>query len=382
VAQRWLLTYLERSDLSVVPYLSLSPDEPDSVEQMAAEGAESARYVLTWAGPADVFPSAAGHAVWQNGKFQLTPIDSVRDFLFAGRGWYPTEYVPASPLQWQHRFRWLRSDGEVFLLNASGKALRLELTIVSGYGFPEPERSVSFALNGRQFDEVHTSGTATVITKPFRATGFLNRLSISVPDVARPIPNPWGLFRRWVPKDGRRLNIAVSNMRVLGEQDYSSLKMPCAWNSSRAEDWELPGLNGIYSDNWIAGEAHVALEPCDEPGAISIRGFLPGLPGSNSPFPVVVSVNGIPRTFELANAGAFTLTVPLPQAAAQQRVCDIGISSPRTFVPAEMGLGPDRRRLSIQLNAVEIQGRQSDGASPRAKSAAKAGPGAPEERPL
>ena len=145
VVQRWVLTYLERGNVSAVPFLSLSPDEPDSAELIAASGAGSACYVLTWFGSGDVTPAGVEKSVWHNARFQLVPMGAIKDFLMISRGWYRMESVPDSPEQWQHRFRWLRSHGEMLLLNGPGEERRLRLTFVSGEGQQSPNRSISFA---------------------------------------------------------------------------------------------------------------------------------------------------------------------------------------------------------------------------------------------
>jgi hypothetical protein len=358
VVQRWALTYLNQSKVSTVPLLSLSPEEADSSEQLAATGADSAHYLLTWAlRNHDVIHQRALSPVWQNAKFQLIPIESVRNFLTIGRGWYRMEALPQSTQEWQHQFRWLRSHGEFILLNASGEELRLRLTVVSGDGQPTPDRLISVALNGEKFDEIVTAGVGNVVTRPFRAHGFMNRLSISLPDSAQPVPSRWGLFRRWVPKDGRRLNVAVSKVELINDREYRAIRAPCRVDLSRPDAWGTPGLSGIYADGWIAHEAHILLEPCGKSDSISIQGSVPRLPQSEPPFPVTVSVNGGLQTVELSKPGPFMVTLPVPQGGAKGRPYDIIVGSPRTFVPAELGLGPDRRRLSIMVNAIEIHQR-------------------------
>jgi hypothetical protein len=369
VVQRWVLTYLKRGNVSVLPYLSFSPNEPDSSEQIAASGADSATYILTWWGPGDVISTAIEHPLWHNTKFQLAPVDSIKDFLMMGRGWYRMERIPGSTEQWQHQFRGLRSSGELILLNGSGEEKRLRLTIASSYGLPFPDRSISIALNGEKFDEIRTSGIATVITKPFRASGFLNSLSISLPDKAQPAPSRWGLIRRWVPKDGRRLNVAVANVELIGDQEYSAIRMPCRIDFTRQDDWKVPGIDGLYGDHWIAGEAHVSLQPCSVPDAVSVDGFIPMLPHSRPPFSVIVSVDGAPHIMELTKAGPFRISIPLPGTALHDWPYEIAVRAPRTFVPAELGLGTDRRRLSIKLNFIELR-LQGAAAGERAGSGA------------
>jgi hypothetical protein len=242
----------------------------------------------------------------------------------------------------------------LILLNAPGNDLRLGLTVISGFGDPAPDRSISIALNGVKFDEIKTAGLANIVTKPFQARGFLNRLSLSLSDSALPLPYRWGLFRRWVPKDGRRINIVVSRVDLLTDREYENVRMPCRLDLSRPESWNMPNLNGIYADKWIATEAQVSLQACGEADSISVQGFAPSLPAFQPVVPVTVTIDGAGRTVELDRPGPFTIAVPLPRTFEKGSRHDISIRSPRVFVPAELGLGPDRRRLSIMLNIVEI----------------------------
>ena len=356
VVQRWALTYLDRGQLSAIPYLSHSPNLPDAYEDTAAAGAKEARYLLTWSsGHSDIVSSPSLRPVWQNAAFQLLPMSGVHDFLTVGRGWYPMESITKSPELWQHRFRWLRSHGELLLLNATGETLRLRMTIVSGYGEPSPSRSISIALNGAQFDRVETSGIANITSAPFQAHGFLNRISLSLPDAAQPIPSNWGLFRRWVPKDGRRLNVAVSDIELLTEREYEATPVPCGLDFSRPDAWKTPGLNGLYADHWIAGEARVFLKPCGNARFVEVRGIIPDWPTVKPPFLVNLSVNSTRQSVRIKKPGPFTAIVPLPPPRQAGEPYEIAIDCPRAVVPAEAGLGADRRRLSIMVNTVELR---------------------------
>ena len=372
VVQRWVLTYLRRGNVSAVPYLNLSPDQPDVWDEVAASGADPAGFVLTWAMFRDVIPSQVERPLWHNAKFQLASVHSQKDFLMIGRGWYRIESIPESAEPWQHRFRWLRSYGDIMVLNGSGKESRLRLTIVSGFGQPSPNHSISFAINGEKFDEIQISGTANVITKPFRASGFMNRLEISLSDTAKAEPGRWALFGKWVPRDSRWLNIAISNIEMISDQEYSATRMPCRLDFSQPAVWSAPRIDGIYDDQWVAGEARVSLQPCGgPPDAVSIDGSMPGLPNTRPPFPVIVSVDGTPHTVELAKAGPFKISVPLPDAARHSLPYDIAVRTPRTFVPAELGLGPDSRRLSIRLQAIGLSHRAAEKAGRAESSLAK-----------
>ncbi len=352
VVQRWAITYLRRRNLTVVPYLSLSAEEAPPSELIAAADAERTSYLLTWsASDRDVTAFRRLKPVWQNDKFQLLPMDAVRDFIVLGKGWYRSEGYPDSPFFWQRRFRWLRSNGEIILVKASDQWLRLRLTVVAGYGRTEPDRMVTLRVNGDIVDEVNISGVGTFVSKPFRAHGFLTRISLSLPDNAEPEPKPWGLFNRWVPKDFRRLNLAVSRIELLTEQEYQKLGLPCGVDFSQARAWEVPFLTGIYADRWMAGETRVLLRRCSEAQAMAVSGFLPGGPGTPVPLWLDMWVNGTQlEPQEISRAGSFLVRFPLPAALRSAPYYEIRLRASRSFVP---GTG-DSRRLSVRLERIEV----------------------------
>jgi hypothetical protein len=78
-----------------------------------------------------------------------------------------------------------------------------------------------------------------------------------------------------------------------------------------------------------------------------------GLPG-HAPLgsvPVELAVNGTPAgTVDVPRGGRRTLLLPVPMGA---ETAEISIRSALSFVPAETGLGRDKRRLAVQLLAVE-----------------------------
>jgi hypothetical protein len=78
-----------------------------------------------------------------------------------------------------------------------------------------------------------------------------------------------------------------------------------------------------------------------------------GLP-SHAPVdsvPVTVAVNDVPAgQIQVPRGGSRTITVPTP---AGTDFAEISFRSAVSFVPAETGLGPDLRRLAVQLQKVE-----------------------------
>ncbi len=369
IVQRWAITYLRRRNLAAVPYLSFSPEEADPSEAVAAAGAERASYLLTWSAPNyDVTAFRETQPIWRNDKFQLVPMDAVRDFIVLGKGWYRLEGYSNSPFFWQRRFRWLRSNGEILLLKPSAQRLRLRLTVVAGYGRKEPDRVITLWVNGEKADEVAISGVGAFVSRPFQARGFLTRLRLSLPDNAQPEPKPWGLFNRWVPKDSRRLNLAVSRIEVVTEHEYQKLAPPCRLDLSDARAWEAPYLTGVYADRWIAGETRVLLRRCSEAEAIAVSGFLPGVPGAPVPLQLEMWVNGTHlEPQEVNRAGSFLVRFPLPPALRSAPNYEIRLRPSRSFVP---GSG-DSRPLSVLLERIEAPSGATAGVPDRRRSEGK-----------
>jgi hypothetical protein len=362
VVQRWVITYLRRFRLSAVPYLSFSPEEPDAWEQVAAEDAASASYILTWSGNNnDVVSYLHLRSLWRSGKFQLVRRDVARNLLVVGKGWYRVESIPGSSYPWQHRFRWLRSNGELLLFEPGDEWLRLRLVVVPGFGRRDPARSFTLSVNGEEFDRIAITGFGAVISKPFRAQGFPARLSLALDDRAEPLPRPWGLFNKWVPKDGRRLNVAISKIEVLTDQDYQRLRLPCRLDLSQPDAWDAPFLAGVYPDGWIAEETRVTLRHCTGSDAISLHGFVPGISGSLFPLSITASVNGMTLPpAELVQAGDFTVTLPLPPELRTADPLEFRFRPSQSFVPG----GSEHRKLSALLRRIElVRQPMSDGLS-------------------
>ena len=67
--------------------------------------------------------------------------------------------------------------------------------------------------------------------------------------------------------------------------------------------------------------------------------------------PVTIAVNDVPAgQVQVLRGGSRTITVPIP---AGTDFAEISFRSAVSFVPAETGLGPDLRRLAVQLQKVE-----------------------------
>ncbi len=165
------------------------------------------------------------------------------------------------------------------------------------------------------------------------------------------------------------MNLVVLRVDLLDEREYQTLRLPCSINLANPDAWRTPTLNGVYTDRWIANQAHVKLESCGEADSVSIQGFAPSLSATEPAIPVTVGIDGAEQTVRLDRPGQFTISIALPRTFKKGSRHDISVGSPRTFVPVELRLGPDRRRLSVLLNVVEFHNRLVVAPASKAKRA-------------
>jgi hypothetical protein len=101
---------------------------------------------------------------------------------------------------------------------------------------------------------------------------------------------------------------------------------------------------------WLGPDAAIRLAagPPQPPGTLAVTLGLPGY--APRPSTVVnVSVNGsAPSAVSVPRGGSRTVVLPVRPGAAE-----VTFGSPASFVPAEVGLGQDRRHLAVQLLGVE-----------------------------
>jgi Dolichyl-phosphate-mannose-protein mannosyltransferase len=123
--------------------------------------------------------------------------------------------------------------------------------------------------------------------------------------------------------------------------------------------WSVP-VRGVYAFEpsirqplwrWMSPDAAIRLDISDTPGSrLSVTLGLPGhAPVAEAQVTVAV-VGAGSRFVKVPRGGRRTVVLPLPAGMAS---AEITFKSPVSFVPAEAGLGPDHRRLAVQLLGVE-----------------------------
>jgi hypothetical protein len=351
-AQRWLIPFFRSSTAWFFPRVDLNVADSSPRRERAPLPAS---YLLHWkdAGQ-DVVVHPSLPAVWQNRAFALTPLAACRDFTTFGAGWYRKEDLPASPLEWQRRFRWLRKRGEMLILNPTPRPKRLLVSMAAGAGNPSPVRHVEFFLNGERFDQARFSGQTRTLTRPFTASGPWSQIEIAVREDAAPQPRRFALWNRWVPHDARRLNLAVSELTLLdaGQED-SLLETALEFGPGK----QMAGLvEGIYGDGWAGGAAEMILRVPPAVAAVEISGLLPRVTTLRYPYPMSLSINGAALSpGRIAQPGDFHLTVPVGDLKLKAgQAARLRLGPLPTFHPAP--LHGDARALSVSLRRVALVG--------------------------
>lgn len=357
VVQRWAFTYLRNYSISVLPWLELSPDSVNEEARVLYHGG-SESYILTWSGTdKDLVTSNAQSVVWRNAKFQLMRTRDVRNLIVFGTGWYGLEQVVAPPYPWMRRFRWLRKSGEILLFNAEPDQ-RLKFTAVAGYGKDEGERNIEIRTGVAATDRISIQGYANVLTAPIQPEGFLTRISLNLPDDAQPIPRRRGLLNTRVPKDVRRLNLAVANIELTsGAIPMQPAPRELEFKPTSAA-WFATGLDGVYPDGWIAKRAQLPLDLCGASSTIEIKGFSPGNLGLRFPLPVEVIAGGVKQSRSIPVAGDFELTVAASDTMPNCQHELVTLTPAQAISPARVSENPEKRPLSLQLKSVAVQAKK------------------------
>lgn len=347
VAQRWAEAYLASDAPHSFPWLQLFT--ADSAPRDSRPPLPQT-YSLEWnRRDIDIVEPPRTSAIWSNASFTLSRLDRVSNALIPGDGWYRVEHFPSAPVFWQQRLRWVRKRAELLLMNPLPKLQRLLLTMTAGYGNPAPERHVSFFLNGKKFDEVCFRGYTRMLTKPFQATPPWSQVEFEIAENASPLPRRHQLWAAWVPREPRKLNMAVSEVALLD----SSAIAAASYLDLEAEMKRPHGfLESIYPDRWMGSGAAVDLQPCPDAWHVQLSGVLLRAPGFSVPYHIGLAVDDrLIGTAVIDKFGLFKVLAPIAPAFAASHLGQtvrLVLAPESTFV----GQNGDPRRLSVRLDGV------------------------------
>jgi hypothetical protein len=358
VLQRWATVFLPEPNAYYLPIIPLAAHDSDSglaVEyRQFAFGKLSSGYLLsTTSALNDIVSTPPPNSfIWHNRIFAISSLNDVQNLLLVGGGWYRREMfwgLPGKPQE----FRWIRKRAELLILNPVPGAQRLRLRVMAGFGNSSPNRHLALFLNGRKYDDVIVTGQARFLSRPFTATGRTSQLEIAVQEDANMLPRTHPLWNEWVPKDPRRLNLAVFEAGLETDAAPSDSPQPAVDFTSYSQLAHTL-YNGIFPDRWLAGRATVVMRAPGQASALRIRGLAPG--GTSLVFPLHLRIYGNDEPLgevTIQVPGRFDISLPLPHAFVHDMAQDVRLGvepESNCFVTKS-----DPRCLTVQLDVLDFE---------------------------
>ena len=276
-------------------------------------------YYLTWSTGyrnQDIVEQDLPPPVWESRLFRLVRGSEVRDLLFTGRGWYRLEFRHLWEWWWPARFRWTAQGGEVYLLRASctGESYRLSFVGIVGHGRPSDRRVIELWQDDTLFDEIEVRSAARVVSRPFYPRGDAVRLVIRVRESVRELAREVSLWNKDVPSDYRKLNLLVSEVRVL----TSGAPLGVAARRLAGETLfaASTSFNGIQPNRWVAGSFSASYRRPPRSERVGMSVFVPGHSRLRFPMSLVGTIDGRPFRMDVAKPGFWRSVLPLGPPAA------------------------------------------------------------------
>ena len=251
-------------------------------------------------------------ALWENSVVKLVEAKNAKDLLLTGRGFYRSEFVNQDGIQWwfPSEIRWSAEGGEFLHINPAnvGKPTRLSFVAIVGYGIAEDFRNIDIFHNGKLIDSRVVSGAARIVSKAYTPVDGVNTLVVRVRESTFPLKRQYGIWHRDIPHDWRKLNMAFSDVHILGKRadkpNNAQLSYKDLFNSATE-------FNGFNIDGWIMNAATISMDKPDLAKNMKISLFIPGAPTYKFPYDIMFRVNNIEFRRSFDNPGQQQIFVPL-----------------------------------------------------------------------
>lgn len=147
-------------------------------------------------------------------------------------------------------------------------------------------------------------------------------------------------------KDIRRLSVRLGNIHLLKTKIVN-----CEYLSGWYE--EEQGTSGFY--RWIGQKAEANIIFDNTSKAIRVEGFIPDINVfENHSIEVSLQLNGVTKISEVvARSGEFAIVYTMPELPTRDKTC-LAISLDKVFIPAQLGLNDDKRKLGIMIKKIEF----------------------------
>jgi hypothetical protein len=370
IQHEWVGYYLRDFRLSVLGHQIIPADDenlPDVVTRRATDYYGNAwvdhnfyfhggsdDYYLTWNDThvnQDIVERRLPAPVWESRSFRLLRGPDCRDFLYTGRGWYRLEFRDLWDWWWPARFRWTAEGGEIYMLRAGqpGRPYRLSFVAIVGHGLASERRTVELWHNVEKFDEVEINGTGRVVSKPFFPTGEVDRLVLKVRERVRPMERTIRLWNRDLPRDYRRLNLLVGEVKVLPPGNHGGRALRKL--EGEALFSESYSFDGLEPNRWVGESLSIAVHRPEAARSVELSLWVASTPAIHFPLTIQGAVDGAEVLVSMARPGRASKVVPLGPATGDG-LTTIQLTPHQSYVP--MGADMENRPVheSFRLESI------------------------------
>jgi hypothetical protein len=255
--------------------------------------------------------------------------------LRIGRNWYDLESTP------EYNFRWMNTDGELFVVGLADSIRYLRFTVWPGPGQGSNLRSLDLLLNGELVQAFTIDRKTTLTSVKLRFKSKNEVVTIHVREKTIPTAT-----------DSRLLNVGITNVSLVEDNDLFAR----AVSFETKQGLDRGNVKGIFDDAWVSKYAELTLSNHPSSSYLIILGTISSDAKYLLPFLLHVSGNRILLPTQKINQfGDFNLTIPLPKELLSAPWIQFSLKPGSTFIPAEMNLSHDQRVLSFRLRRVELQ---------------------------
>lgn len=156
-------------------------------------------------------------------------------------------------------------------------------------------------------------------------------------------------------RDTRALSFRVSKIALVAESQVAGL-FPEVFQFPRDSETDR-NLEGVYKDGWMADSGKFILYNLERKRAVEINGFYPANVFKKSS-DLEVYISGkllVKQQLSKRGGGGFAVQVQLPEEQLDMINTEIILKPSGTFVPAERGINPDRRKISYQIHRIALK---------------------------
>lgn len=247
---------------------------------------------------------------------------------------------------------WVGEEARVYLGNRQkSRGLSISgVNVMTGLKDEKLVLTVSFDDHAKQFVEVGSTGDFENIIVLPKSVAERETLAVTIVPSKVFVPSRLG-----TSQDDRRLSFRLRKIALVEQADLGK-RFPEFFEFPREQEGE-PYLRGVYKDGWIADSAVITLYNLNRKEAIEVRGVFP--PDVFKRIAELqVYINGrllVKEQLPKQQAGYFRIRALVPEDLIGQDKFVVALKPSGSFVPAERGINPDRRRISYQLQYIGLR---------------------------